>query len=538
MKKQISLWMLLVSFLFVQSVYAQSESVVSGIRPEQFKPLVLKVLNDNGYEILNDNTDIETQWKEYTVNLVLKYRAKLSFKFHEGSIMITMMQKQVLQSNGSWGEASIPSKKADDKIIGTLADAIKKILGNPATLAAVMSAAPAAVSSPSAQGKTGVSLSPITSKTVGSATNAPKVPSTNNAKVMQFKPDDDYQFHEGFCALKKHDMWGFIDTKGNSVTEFKYFSAEGIDAPYYSCGIAMVAESKDGMNIPKYLDTKGQELFKNIKILWGTPFMEGIALFGKGTTVYTATYTFYNKMGQPMPGSVVNTSTIGLKNYPFHEGMAPFQDSKTSTWGFINSQSKWAIQPGKYNAVGDFSEGMAPVQNKTNYYWGYINSKGEEVVSFDYKDKPEPFSDGLAAVKNSKNDVGYIDKAGKVVIPFNFNGYNPAGPFRNGYAVAEMNDKGLMIIDKSSNMVRKLNSTKVHVYNNGWIGWFHDLGENATSTWGIMTPDGKDILIPGYFNYIGEFSDGLAWASADIDGKQINGFINENFDFAIIQETE
>lgn len=534
MKKLIGLPMLLASLFFVNAAIAQSEAVVTGVTPEAFKPVVLKVLQDNNYGITNAAAAIVTDWKEYTVNMVLKYRAKVSFSYQDGNLKIALSEKQAFLSDGSWGEAAIPSKKADDKLVITLADAVKKIIGDPAALAAVIKSAPG--STPVSGSQSGNGNNATASPT--SAAAAPKAPSTANAIQMQFYPDDAYEFHEGFCALKKHDLWGFIDTKGNVVVDFKYFSAQGLDAPYYSDGIAFVAERQDGMNIPVYIDTKGQPLFKTVKIVWGTPFEGGIALFGKGTTVYSATYSFYNKQGQPMPGSVINSSSLAITNYPFHEGFAKFYDSKTSSWGFINNQGKWAIQPGKYNEVGEFSEGLAQVQNKSNYYWGYINTKGEEVIPFDYKNKPGPFSDGLAAVKNSKEDVGYIDKTGKVVIPFTFNGYNTAGPFKNGYAVADLNDKGLMIIDKTGKEVRKLSSTQVKVYKNGWIGWFHDLGEHASLTWGIVTPDGKDVLVPGYFNFIGEFSDGLAWAKAEIDGEQISGFINENFDFVIIQATE
>jgi hypothetical protein len=538
MKKNQNLWLLLLAFLLSASVMAQSEAFIKGVKPEQFKPVVFKVLRDNGYEIFSDNSDIETRWKEYTVNMVLKYRAMISFKFQDDGIKISILQKQALLNNGSWGDAAIPSKKADDKLIATLVEAIQKILNDPSALASVIASSPKPIpaSSPEKEKTDPVALNNVIQ---GASTGAQaKVPSIINAKEMQFHPDDDYEFHEGFCAIKKHDLWGFIDTKGNVTVEFQYFPAEGIFAPYYSNGIAMVADRKDGMNIPVYLDAKGQQLFKNIKMLWGTPFQGGIALFGKGTTVYSATYSFYNKAGQPLPGSVINPSSTGLKNYPFHEGLAPFQDSKTSTWGFINQQGKWAIQPGKFNAVGEFSEGLAAVQNKTNYYWGFINTKGEVVIPFDYKNKPDPFSDGLAAVKNSEDNIGYIDKTGKLAVPYTFNGYTTAGPFRNGFAAANMNGKGYMIIDKTGNMVRKLNGTQIKVFKNGWIGWFNDLGDHYTQTWGIVTPDGKDVLVPGFFRYIGQFSDGMAWASASINGKLVSGFINENFDFEIIQKTE
>ena len=50
----------------VQHVTAQSEATVSGLKPEEFKPVVLKVLKDNNYNATSWAADIETDWKEYT----------------------------------------------------------------------------------------------------------------------------------------------------------------------------------------------------------------------------------------------------------------------------------------------------------------------------------------------------------------------------------------------------------------------------------------------------------------------------------------
>jgi hypothetical protein len=73
------------------------------------------------------------------------------------------------------------------------------------------------------------------------------------------------------------------------------------------------------------------------------------------------------------------------------------------------------------------------------------------------------------------------------------------------------------------------------VLNNGWIVWKEDLGTNISQCLGVLTPDGKEILPPGYFKEIREFSNGLAYATAMIDEKEVKGFINMNFDFVIIQ---
>ena len=75
----------------------------------------------------------------------------------------------------------------------------------------------------------------------------------------------------------------------------------------------------------------------------------------------------------------------------------------------------------------------------------------------------------------------------------------------------------------------------VKVLKNGWILWKEDLGTNISYCFGVVSPDGKEILAPGYFKEIEEFSNGLAYATAKIDEKEVKGFINMNFDFVIIQ---
>ncbi|MCX6244952.1 MAG: WG repeat-containing protein [Bacteroidetes bacterium] len=539
MKTLMKTTLLLVLIFIAQNLMGQAEVTISGLKPEEFKPVVLKVLSYNNYNVTNCATNIETDWKEYTVNMVFKYRAKLSFTYLDGSVKISILYKQAWVDPGQWGDATIPSKKADEKMVNSLADAIKKIIADPAAMSRIVTAGGAAPETGgTSSGSVSTSSVSLTTAAQGVTKGTPHKPSTANAKELRFYADGDYVFHEGYCALKKNDLWGFIDTLGNVVIDFKYFSWQGLTAPYFSSGIALVSVKEGTANVPKYLDKKGQELFKTIKLVGGTQFESGIALFGKGNSSYTAAFSFVNKQGQPIVGAVPNTTSFGVKLLPFHEGVAMFHDGKTSSVGFINTQAKWAIQPGKYNDAGEFSEGLAPVQNKTNWYWGYINTKGEEKIAFDYKTKPGNFSEGLAAVKNSAEDVGYIDQTGKTVIPFNFNGYQKNGDFKNGHAVVYRNNKGYEIIDKAGNTVKKLNSTVVKVQKNGWITWYWDLGTGYDMTWGILSPEGNEILAPGYFKYIGEFSNGVAWAEADIDEKPVKGFINKNFDFIVIQQTE
>jgi len=361
-------------------------------------------------------------------------------------------------------------------------------------------------------------------------------PSVANARELRFDDAEHYTFSEGLCALKKNELWGFIDTTGKVVIDYTLFALGNLYPEFFS-GIALVAvQDPSGARKPSFIDKKGQQLFKTMKFSAATPFESGIAMVEKiNETSRARTYSYINKQGQPLPGAVNpgpgRTWSVDLK--PFHEGLSPLYDTKTAAIGFINPQGKWVIPPTVYANADDFGDGLVAVQNKVNSYWGYINTKGEVKVPFDYKYQPGVFSEGLAAVKNSKEMIGYIDQNGKTMIPFNY--MDQCYPFKNGCAVVYLKDRlaGYTIIDKGSNIIRRLGPDPVQVFDNGWI--YYKAWHTRWWAFGILSPEGKDILLPGYFTYIGEFKNGLSYAVAIIDNKEVKGFINLNFDFVIVQ---
>jgi hypothetical protein len=442
-----------------------------------------------------------------------------------------MVQSFIAQS-----EPQVSGIKPDDKLIGGFADKIRAIAANPNELAKLK-----------AQGNvgTGVAKSSGSNSGTGQVTgNADaKKPSLANAKEVRFDNGDNYRFTDGLCAVKKNDLWGFIDTTGKVIVDFIYFPyGGGVVNPEFSCGMALVAiQGPSGYGrVPIYIDKKGQQLFKTQFFTGATNFQSGIAIVERTNYKTMAkSVRFINKQGLDIPGSINFGQVFGsfsLKLEPFHEGLTKLYDAKTSSYGFINTQGKWVVNPTNYAEAGCFSEGLVFVQNKTNWTWGYINAKGEVKIPFDYKNKPGKFSEGLAAVQNSKEELGYIDQSGKPVLPFIYNHYQLNSEFRNGCAVIyNDNAGGYAVIDKTGKIVRKLNTTVVKVLKNGWILWKEDLGTNSSYCFGGLSPDGKEILAPGYFTEIGEFSNGLAYATAKINEKEVRGFINLNFDFVIIQ---
>jgi len=536
MKKLLKIGMLVASVFTVQCLTAQSGNQVTGLKADNVWNIVYKVLNDNDLEVVNSKLpeSVESGFREYNAGLI-KNRAKLVFTYSNENLTIAIKDRQTLNTNG-WADAVFPSKKSDDKLIGAFADKIRAIAANPEEVAKLKK-----------EGAVGTAIATAlsTSGTSGTgqvvSTAAAKKPSLANAKEVRFDNWENYIFTEGLCALKKNDLWGFIDTTGNTVIDFKYFSWTGFQNPKFSSGIAMVGtQDPSGMGrMPIYIDKRGQQMFKPQKFTGATNFESGLAIVEKTSSTMARAYHIINKQGQDIPGAINFGQIFGSVFHqiePFHDGLTKLYDSKTSSYGFMNTQGKWAIMPSNYAEAGSFSDGLVPVQNKTNWYWGYINTKGEVKIPFDYKTKPGNFSEGLAAVQNSKEELGYIDQNGKTVLPFVYNHYQLNSEFRNGCAVVyNDNAGGYAIIDKTGKIVRKLNSTVVKVLKNGWILWKEDLGTNISYCFGVLSPDGKEILAPGYFKEIGEFSNGLAYATAMIDEKEVKGFINMNFDFVIIQ---
>jgi hypothetical protein len=540
MKKLLKFPMLIASMLIVQCLTAQSVVQVAGLKADDVWNIVYKVLNDNKLTVVNSKIpeSVESDFKEYSAGL-FKNRAKVLFAYQNDNLTITLKDRQTVSSN-TWADALIPSKKADDKLTGSFADKIRSIATNPDEIAKLKSQP--------APGSTGVATSGNTSGSRASGQPAAKKPSLANAKEVRFDNGDNYVFTEGLCAVKKNDQWGFIDTVGNVVIGFDYGSWVGFQNPKFSSGAALVAaKDPSGMGrMPIYIDKKGQQLFKNQKFTGATNFESGIAVVEKSSSTMARSFQFINKQGLLVPGSMNFGKVFGslTKTFaPFHEGLTKFYDSNSSSYGFINTQGKWVVMPKNYAEVGDFSEGMALVQSKDNWNWGFINTKGELKIPFDYKNKPGKFSEGLAAiVDGSKGQVGFIDKDGKTAIPFNYSQVfpidaegNKVGSFKNGFAVVYKEESpwgNYVIIDKTGKIIRKIVPEAVKIWNNGWIYW---KGSYGGSKVGIISPEGKDLLIPEYFTEIGEFSNGLAYARATIDDKNVSGFINLNFDFVIIQ---
>ena len=115
-----------------------------------------------------------------------------------------------------------------------------------------------------------------------------------------------------------------------------------------------------------------------------------------------------------------------------------------SKWGYITASGKRI--PAKFDVFSCFLHGTASVC--TGDRCGWIDEKGRFIAPPYPRNRDwrvSAYSDGLAAVQG-KNGAGYIDKFGKVVIPFR---YAHAGTFNRGVARASDGTGVFLSIDRA-----------------------------------------------------------------------------------------
>ena len=195
----------------------------------------------------------------------------------------------------------------------------------------------------------------------------------------------------------------------------------------------------------------------------------------------------------------------------------PFQEDKSSLWGYIDKTRKVIIKPQFYDA-DSFNEGLAKVVVKSGKA-GFIDTKGRMIIKPVF-DNPGNFHDGMSKVyfrdkDGRKGHSGYIDRKGTMVIPPQF---EEAQDFSEGLALVCEKHKKCGYIDKRGKYAIQ------PIYDSGW-----DFSEGLAAVCfnnkcGYINKTGKLIIEP-FFDRVWPFSEGLAAVS--LDGKKW-GFIDKS----------
>lgn len=361
--------------------------------------------------------------------------------------------------------------------------------------------------------------------------------------VVSYEDNEKYRFSEGLCAIQRDQLWGFMDTTGKVVIDFR-FRNNGYEIPAFhegKCCVCIQTEQEELRRL--YIDKAGIAFFPNQGFSGITAFSDGLAIVEKSEPSKQPFLALIDSLGKPIVGAILPGYASGMKLEfrGFQDGLAAICDSRSKAWGFINKRGKWGIQPEtNYKAVGDFHDGLAFVQEPTENKWGAINTKGALVIPFMYENRPADFSEGLSAVRNQEDKVGYIDRIGNLVIPFRYEPItNQNGlPFFEGNAIV-CRDGVYYSISASGKENLKIGdaSAEIRMLQNGLVAFKKWM---KTEIWGIglIRTNGEVILSPGTIFQLGEFSNGLAHAQARINGINYNGFVNLDANFVILNENQ
>jgi hypothetical protein len=245
--------------------------------------------------------------------------------------------------------------------------------------------------------------------------------------------------------VQQDKKWGYIDKTGKLIIPFKFDHAGD-----FSEGLAAVKlAGKYG-----YIDQTGKVVIPP-RFDGGRPFSEGLAVvvichFDRKGEILRYRYGYIDKSGtmviQPRGVESLKWLSMFFRGLAFSEGRACMKQGKL---GFIDKTGKMVI-PARYNDVQPFSEGLAAVKVKGKY--GYINRSGKIVIPPQFNDAG-PFFEGLAPVHGdaSRNQGGYIDKSGKLII--NGAEFVLARAFSEGLAAVMGKKDKYGYIDKSGKFV-------------------------------------------------------------------------------------
>jgi hypothetical protein len=269
-----------------------------------------------------------------------------------------------------------------------------------------------------------------------------------------------------------------------------------------------------------FINAAGKTLPMVNEYNWIYPFSDGLAAVNKGAvkdeimgTVRGGKWGFINTQGKEV---------IALQ----YEAAGQFKDGlawvkQAGKYGCIDKTGKTII-PFSYDDVKDFKDGFAAVnlgavKNKIYYImsgglWGFVDTKGTSIVLPQFT-QVEYFSNGLALVELNGGNLGdgkfgFINTTGKITIASN---YDDAHSFSGGLAAinegAKKSPLGKSVgkwgfIDNKGKKIIPCKYDKVLNFVNGYCVVANNLDFYGNGLYGMIDATGKEIIVPGKYDYI------------------------------------
>jgi len=201
---------------------------------------------------------------------------------------------------------------------------------------------------------------------------------------------------------------------------------------------------------------------------------------------------------------------------------------KGGMWGFINSNGVFKIAPA-YQKVENFAHRTAIVQQ--NNLWGLVNDSNKVIVPIQYSfiERMPHTDDSLLIIAEDKNEKGYADSKGKIVISID---YDELKPIAEGMVSVKKNGKWGFV---------GINSTKTSelMYDDELVFSDSLCAVKLNKKWGFVGLD-FNMVIPNKFESISNFSHQLAFVKEQSHFEIINkkGEIRSNLKLKEVYDYE
>jgi len=330
-------------------------------------------------------------------------------------------------------------------------------------------------------------------------------------------------FSNGSAAAKLGNKWGFINRQGEVVIDFKYRRAgsfkDELAWVYYKNKVGYINQ-EEAFIVPATFDR-------------AFDFQHGVA-----RVVVDGKYGLIDRSGDYIIRPSRYTQIAAFNQF----GVAKVRyGNKRIRYGLINRKGH-KITNLDYLQISDFSEGLARVKYRANY--GFINSRGKLAIPCEYS-KLSDFNYGLAAAYKDGH-CGYISATGDIQIPFEFSrcqdfegnravvyqGMRKAGLIDlSGQIILEPGVDRLLRFREGRGLVRdnKLRFYYITEKSDLYNGYYQKAREfqhgvavvQINERWGIINRKGIEVIPPKY-GRIDHFENG--YAKVRIEG--FNGLIN------------
>jgi WG containing repeat len=242
-----------------------------------------------------------------------------------------------------------------------------------------------------------------------------------------------------------------------------------------------------------YIDHEGNVLIPP-KFIWADDFWRGL-----GTVYVCGRYVSIDRSGELHPLRIAADGHLEAKE-------------KDSKFGFVDASGQFRIPPA-FDEVLPFSDGLAAV--RVGEKWGFVDASGRMAIKPRFK-SAFYFRDGVGVAETEDPGFALIDKSGAVIVT----GFVYVDLVSDGRVPASRGKKS-GFLDLRGRVAIPFDYGQVSSFSGGLAAV--EKGEK----WGYVDHDGK-VVIPFEFDRAGQFGNGLAPAKIG----QRTGFIDKSGKFA------